>query len=104
MRKLITVLAALAGLSLIIDDAEARRMSGGRSIGQQRQAVTPNQAKQSPPAQQAAPAQKQATPAAQPSGWRKWLGPIAGLAIGAALASMFFNNGLGGALLGILLV
>ena len=33
----------------------------------------------------------------------RWLGPLAGLAIGAGLASLFLNNGLGGALAGILL-
>lgn len=103
MRKLMTILAALAGLSLIAVDAEARRMGGGRSVGTQREAVKPNQAA---PAQKAAPApQQQTTPPAQkPSGMSKWLGPLAGLAIGAALASLFFNNGLGGALMGILLV
>src|SRR5687767_7634434 len=110
MRKLLTVLAALASLSLIAPDADARRMSGGKSIGKQREAVTPNQAKGAPAQQQAAPAQQQAapaTPAAPPakpaSGMSKWLGPLAGLAIGAALASLFFNNGLAGALMGILL-
>jgi predicted lipid-binding transport protein (Tim44 family) len=34
----------------------------------------------------------------------RWLGPLAGLAIGAGLAALFFNNGMGGALMGILLV
>ena len=34
----------------------------------------------------------------------RWLGPLAGLAIGAGLASLFLNNGLGGALMGILLL
>ncbi|MGZ5137701.1 MAG: Tim44 domain-containing protein, partial [Burkholderiales bacterium] len=43
-------------------------------------------------------------PAQQPSGMSRWLGPLAGLAIGAGLASLFFHNGLGGALAGILLI
>jgi predicted lipid-binding transport protein (Tim44 family) len=34
----------------------------------------------------------------------RFLGPLAGLAIGAGLASLFFNNGMGGALMGILLM
>jgi predicted lipid-binding transport protein (Tim44 family) len=34
----------------------------------------------------------------------RWLGPLAGLAIGAGLASLFMGNGFGGALMGILLV
>ena len=104
MRKLMIVIAALAGMSLIAVDADARRMGGGKSIGKQREALNPNQAK-SAPAQKAAPAQQQtAPPAQQASGMSKWLGPLAGLAIGAALASLFFNNGLGGALMGILLM
>jgi predicted lipid-binding transport protein (Tim44 family) len=34
----------------------------------------------------------------------RWLGPLAGLAIGAGLASLFMNNGLGGAMMGMLLL
>jgi predicted lipid-binding transport protein (Tim44 family) len=34
----------------------------------------------------------------------RFLGPLAGLAIGAGLAALFFNNGLGGALAGILMM
>src|SRR5688500_3515297 len=108
MRKLLTVLVALIGLSFVAVDSEARRMSGGKGIGKQREAMSPNQAKQAPPAQEkSAPAPQQQAkatpPAQQPSGMSKWLGPLAGLAIGAALASLFFNNGLAGALMGILL-
>ena len=112
MRKFVGVVIALVGLSLVAIDADARRMSGGRSIGKQREAISPNQAAPKAPAQQqqaapaqqqAAPAQKAGPPAQQPSGMSRWLGPLAGLAIGAALASLFFNNGLGGALLGILM-
>jgi predicted lipid-binding transport protein (Tim44 family) len=112
MRKLIGVLLALGALSLVAVDADARRMSGGKSIGKQREALNPNQAApRTPPQQQqqAAPAQQQqaakaAPPAQQPSGMSRWLGPLAGLALGAGLAALFFNNGLGGALLGILLI
>src|SRR5687768_13432911 len=104
MRKLMTIFAALVGLSLIAVDADARRMGGGRNVGTQREAAKPNQTQQAAPAQKAAPAQQTAPPAQKPSGMSKWLGPLAGLAIGAALASLFFNNGLAGALMGILLV
>ena len=114
MRKLLSVFVALIGLSFVAIDADARRMSGGKSIGKQREAINPNQAApRTPPQQQQAqpntPAQQQqAAPAAgaaakQPSGMSRWLGPLAGLAIGAGLASLFLNNGLGGALAGILL-
>ena len=113
MRKLLGVMIALIGLSLVTVDADARRMSGGKSIGKQREAMNPNQAAPRTPAQQQqaapnAPMQQKAAPAAapaqQPSGMSRWLGPLAGLALGAGLASLFFNNGLGGALMGILLM
>jgi predicted lipid-binding transport protein (Tim44 family) len=114
MRKLLSVFIALVGLSFIAVEADARRMSGGKSIGKQREAINPNQAApRTPPQQQQqatpnTPAQQQAAPgagaaAAQPSGMSRWLGPLAGLAIGAGLASLFLNNGLAGALGGILL-
>src|SRR5688500_1771609 len=110
MREFLSIMIALIGLSLIAVDADARRMSGGRSIGKQREAISPNQAAPKAPAQQpqqanpAAPTQKAAAPAQQPSGMSRFLGPLAGLAIGAGLAALFFNNGLGGALMGILLL
>ena len=104
MVKLIAVFAALIGFSIIAVDVEAKRVGGGRSTGMQRQA-TPQQ----PPAkqqaqQQAQPQQTPAAPAQPASGMSRWLGPLAGLAIGAGLAALFLNNGLGGALMGILLL
>jgi predicted lipid-binding transport protein (Tim44 family) len=111
MSKFLSVIIALIGLSMVAVDVDARRMSGGKSIGKQREAISPGQAAPKVPAQQqqqAAPAQQKAAPATppaqQPSGMSRWLGPLAGLAIGAGLASLFFNNGLGGALMGILLM
>src|SRR5918993_3825409 len=100
MRKLLTVFIALIGMSLISVDAEARRMGGGKSVGKQREAISPQQAAPKTPPQQAAPQNAQNTPAqaaapaagaaaaAKPaSGMSKWLGPLAGLAIGAGLAA-----------------
>jgi predicted lipid-binding transport protein (Tim44 family) len=100
MRVLLAVVIALISTSLMIEDAEARRMSGGRNMGMQRSA---------PPApQKAAPAQQQQTapaaPAQQPAGASKWLGPLAGLALGAGLAALFLNNGWAGLLAGMLLL
>ena len=54
MKKfLLAAFVCLLSLNLSIGDAEAARLGGGRSIGMQRQAVTPRPAA---PAQQAAPA------------------------------------------------
>jgi predicted lipid-binding transport protein (Tim44 family) len=91
------VLVALLGLSLVAIDADAAsRLGGGSSIGRQRQ-ITPSPRA---PAPSAAPA----TPATQPSGMSKWLGPLAGLALGAGLASLFMGNGGFGGILMILLL
>jgi predicted lipid-binding transport protein (Tim44 family) len=83
-------------------DAEAKRMGGGRSLGKQRESIG-QQAAPRPPAQQqqAAPT---TPPARQPSAASRWLGPLAGLALGAGLASLFLHNGLAGVLSGLLLV
>jgi predicted lipid-binding transport protein (Tim44 family) len=88
-------------LGLLAEDADARRLGGGSSLGKQRSTITQPAPKS--PAQQA-PSAAPATPAQQPSGMSKWLGPLAGLALGAGLASLFMNNGLAGAFGGILMV
>ena len=85
MNKTTMILAALISLSVIALDADARRLGGGTSIGKQR-SITPAPAPQAPSAAPAAPAP-------QPSGASKWLGPLAGLAIGAGLASLFMGHG-----------
>jgi predicted lipid-binding transport protein (Tim44 family) len=102
MKKMVTIFAVLLSFGLLAHDADAKRLGGGSSIGTQR-SITPQPAAR-PPVQQQAPAAKPATPAPQPSGMSKWLGPLAGLAIGAGLASMFMGNGLGGAFGSILLM
>src|SRR5215213_1867993 len=111
MSKFLSIIIALIGFSIAAEDADARRMSGGKNMGRQREAINPSQTAPKAPAQQqqqAAPAQQKAAPTAplaqQPSGMSRWLGPLAGLAIGAGLASLFMNNGMGGALMGMLLV
>ena len=106
MRNLLICAMAIGSLTLVLEDAEARRMSGGRSIGTQRSAPTQQQQQQAAPAQQP---QQQAAPAApvqqpQPAGASKWLGPLAGLALGAGLAALFLNNGWSGLLAGLLLM
>ncbi len=104
MNKFLMVLATILtfGLGAFDADAAKQRLGGGGNVGAQRN-ITPQPAK--PPAQQAAPAPTTApTAAPQPSGMSRWLGPLAGLAIGAGLASMFMGNGIAGALGGILMM
>jgi predicted lipid-binding transport protein (Tim44 family) len=86
----------LIGFSLAVQDADARRLGGGGSIGKQR--ITSPQKQAQPPAQAPAPG------APAPSGASKWLGPLAGLAAGGLLASLFMGQGAGGAFGSMLLI
>jgi predicted lipid-binding transport protein (Tim44 family) len=94
-------LITLFTFGLVSFDAEAKRFGGARSIGKQREAISQQAAPRAPAQQQAAPA---TPPAQQPSGASRWLGPLAGLALGAGLASLFLNNGLAGMMAGLLLM
>ena len=111
MRKgLMGLCAVLLCGVLATEDAEARRMGGGRSTGVQRS--VPNNPPAATPArpaqQQAAPnqaAQNQAAPGqaaaaqAQPSGLGRWMPMLGGLALGGLLGYLFAGNGLVGLLL-----
>ncbi len=90
MKKfLIAVLTLFCSFGFIADDAQARRLGGGKSFGMQRSAPAPSR-------QSAAPAQSPGKPAQQaPAGGNRWLGPIAGLAAGLGLAALFSHLGLG---------
>lgn len=107
MKVLISAVALFFGLAMVGVEAEAaKRLGGGKSMGTQRnmtQQAAPKAPAQQQQAQQAgAPAQQPAAAAAQPAG-NKWLGPLAGLAMGAGLMALFMNNGIAGALTGLLL-
>ncbi|MDD5384695.1 MAG: Tim44-like domain-containing protein [Gallionella sp.] len=98
-RFLMLLTIALTSASLFAATAEAKRFGGGSSFGKQR-TMAPQQAQKAPAA---APAPT-AAPAPAPAG-NKWLGPLAGLAIGAGLGALFAGGlgGLGGAMGGILM-
>ena len=90
MKRFFMLLAIfLTSASLLVTTAEAKRFGGGGSLGKQR-TMAPQQAQKAP---DATPAQ---TPAAAPApAGNKWLGPLAGLAIGAGLGALFASMGLG---------
>ena len=90
-RFLLILTLALTSLTLLAANAEAKRMGGGGSIGKQR-TMSPQQTQKAPTA---APATA-AAPAPAPAAGNKWLGPLAGLAIGAGLGALFAGGGLGG--------
>lgn len=100
MKHLLSIaIAAFLTLGLVVPDAEAARLGGGRSLGAQRN-VTPNKSMQQTPPSQAAAAAPAAAP--KPAG-NRWLGPIAGLAAGLGLGWLFSQGGLGG-MMGTLLM
>jgi predicted lipid-binding transport protein (Tim44 family) len=84
MNKIATLMTlAVLSFGLATFDAEAKRFGGGKSIGQQRQSISP----------QAAPKPTQApTAAAAAAGGNKWAGPLAGLAAGGLLAALFMGG------------
>ncbi|BCK88904.1 hypothetical protein MIZ01_2710 [Sideroxyarcus emersonii] len=101
-RFTILLTIVLTSLSLFAANAEAKRFGGGGSFGKQRTMSAPVQK-----APAAAPATSPAQPAMapQPAG-NRWLGPLAGLAIGAGLGALFAHFGMGegmGSLLMIML-
>lgn len=91
----------LACLSLLATSAEARRFGGGGSFGKQRTMSSP--AQKAPAAAPAPGTPGQPAAAPQPAG-NKWLGPLAGLAIGAGLGALFAGSGLGGGMGSILMM
>ncbi len=87
MKKfLMLLIIALTCMSLLSTVAEAKRFGGGSSFGKSR----------SMPARQAQRAPAAAPAPAPASTGNKWMGPLAGLAIGAGLATMFAGGGMGG--------
>ena len=103
-----TLAASLAAvffaLTLMANDADARRLGGGRTFGKQSSTVTRQQAaspsKPAPPASNqdaSKPAQPTAPASAPQSAGNRWLGPIAGLATGLGIAALLSHFGLGGA-------
>jgi predicted lipid-binding transport protein (Tim44 family) len=101
MKRFLVALSAVIFTSVfVVDDAEARRFGGGRSVGNQRQAL-PQKPAQPPAAQQAAPAQPAAAAAASKS-MSPWKGALVGLAAGLGLAWLLGEN-LGAVVMAILL-
>jgi predicted lipid-binding transport protein (Tim44 family) len=95
-----SILIAISSAFLLAVDADARPLGGKKSIGMKRDTPTQNTATPpstpATPAKAAAPAAAPAPAAPAPSGMSKWLGPLAGLAAGGLLASLFMGGGFGG--------
>jgi predicted lipid-binding transport protein (Tim44 family) len=99
---IVALLVAVSAASMVVSEAEAKRMGGGGSIGRQSQGInrqtpmqSPNQAANPSQAQPAAPAAApQATPARPASPWRNILG---GALLGLGLGALLSHLGIGGA-------
>ena len=104
---LMGIFLALAAGAMVVTDADARRLGGGRSVGAQRNVTAPPASTPANPAQQqAAPQQggtQAAQPQAQPSRWGMLGGILGGLALGGMLGYLFGGNGLAGLLMVALL-
>jgi len=101
--KRLTILMTIVftSLALLATSAEARRFGGGSSFGKQRTMSAPVQKTPTAAPAPGTPAQPAAAP--QPAG-NKWLGPLAGLAIGAGLGALFAHMGLGEGMGSILMI
>ncbi len=101
-RYLLFLVFVFSCFALFVTSAEAKRFGGGSSIGKQR-TLSPQQTA-TPPSAKPAPTAPAAAPQPAPAG-NRWLGPLAGLAIGAGLGALFAGGlgGMGGGLSGILL-
>jgi predicted lipid-binding transport protein (Tim44 family) len=90
---LITIICTIG---IFINNAEAKRFGGGKSFGMQRSSTT-SQFLNSP--------RSFANNVQQPfSTAKKWLAPLAGLALGGLLASLLMGNGIGSGILTWLIV
>ena len=103
MKKfLVTLMVAVSALSVVVSEAQAKRVGGGGSAGKQSQNVSGQQA--APMQNQAAPAPaKPAAPAAaNPAAAAKpaspWKGILGGALLGLGLGALLSHFGLGGAL------
>jgi len=107
MKTLMVALTCIALFAPPMAEA-AKRFGGGSSFGKQR-AVPQRQMQQEPQKSNDSSMQKQAQqptpaqPAQQRSGMSKWLGPLAGLAIGAGIGALLAKFGLDSAFGGILM-
>ena len=98
MKKFLTYFVlAITFISFLAPMAEARRFGGGGSFGKQRN-MSQQQSRKS---QEAQPNNANQSAANKQTG-NKWLGPLAGLALGAGLMSLF-SGGMGGGFANILM-
>lgn len=102
MKKiLVTLMVAVSALSVVVSEAQAKRVGGGGSFGKQSQNVSRQQAAPMQNQQAAPAAAKPAAPAAAPAPAAKpsmWKGLLGGALLGLGLGALLSHLGIGGAL------
>jgi predicted lipid-binding transport protein (Tim44 family) len=102
MKKIIfSVMLAMASLSFVVADADAKRLGGGGSFGKQSQPIN-RSAPTAAPSQAAKPAAPAAAPAPAVKPPSPWRGILGGALLGLGLGALMSHFGLGGALGGML--
>jgi predicted lipid-binding transport protein (Tim44 family) len=102
-RIAIALFAVVMGVGAMVQDAEAKRLGGGKTSGVSRDSsVMKREAVPAKPA--TAPAQAAAPAAAPASGMSRWMGPLAGLAAGIGLAALFSHLGMGEGMANIVMI
>jgi len=100
MQKLfLSLLITLFAFSFFMTEAQAKRFGGGRSFGQSRDTSSFSRFNSNSNASRAQP---MATPPSSTAS--RWLGPLAGLAVGGLLGSLFMSHGLGSGIMSWLLI
>jgi len=100
-RIFVAMFSLVLTLGLLVHDADARRMGGGRSFGRQAPAMMQRQAPPAAPQYNSLSAQPRQQPAQQPPAQpprSRWGGMLGGLAAGLGLGYLFSH--LGGGVLG----
>lgn len=98
MKNLLAFALALLTFTLLaMPVAEAKRLGGGSNLGKQ-YSTPPATASTAQPRSSSAPANQTSTAVQAPraTGASRWLGPLAGLAAGGLLASLFFGDAFAG--------
>ena len=107
MKKiLLSALIAFSAMSVVVTDADAKRLGGGGTIGKQSQSISRPSAAPAPAPSQATNTARPAAPAAAPAPIVKppspWRGILGGALLGLGLGAMMSHFGLGGAMGGML--
>ncbi len=111
----VSIFSAVLAVAIlvVVPEADAKRMGGGKSVGKgsqttQRDAAPSNAAGNTTTSPAAAPSAAAKAPAAAPaapaSNRSKWLGPLAGLAAGLGLAALASHFGFGEGLANIMMI